>query len=103
MRKREYSDKYEEFISQGMERLDADLLAHVHVSWMYCQCETCGHLDKCPTVMEHFVPVGMLHRALYYLDQYVLCSNCETVEEVRRYDERRTDSKRRGSVFRMNK
>jgi hypothetical protein len=84
-----YTSKYEELISQGKETLEADLIANIYVAWQTCGCETCRHMSWCPLQLNHFVPAHVRASLLeqYYLDQYVLCSNCEVVVEVQRYEQ----------------
>ena len=91
-----YHEVYEELVGKGLERLEADLRAHVAAAHASCNCETCKGVPDDATSLEAFVPGDHKWHAEWYIEQYVRCSNCDMVPEIVRYRELWAD--RRGSL-----
>jgi hypothetical protein len=87
-----YITEYEKRVSMGMNRLDADLIAHVYVAWRTCGCNVCSDMYVCPWSLNDLLPsnarVGCSDE--FIMQQYILPSDCECVIELLRFESMRT-------------
>jgi hypothetical protein len=87
-----YITEYEKRVSTGMNRLDADLIAHVYVAWRTCGCDVCSRMYVCPWSLNDLLPsnarVGCSDE--FIMQQYILPSDCECVVELQRFEKMRT-------------
>lgn len=81
-----YNKWHDHYIGQGATGLCADLKAKIQVAHEQCMCPTCEEVRECPFTLEDFVPEHEF-RALWYIDQYVECSDCAVVAAVMRYEQ----------------